>query len=355
MKQYDKVIGQQFGIICGKKNLVFIKTGRGGSIEGLDNKYINICRSLHERYGCSFVVSANPENSACDLQEEIKQIGEYVGDYNEIYFVGISNGASIGAEQCWKIDKIKNALLVNGPLMTNWHRIKDGAEKFSGEQMRFVYGDNDPSYRYIELIDSIKNDACSHSTFEGEGHNLSESSLEFELWLFLNEQMYTEAKFVISENNRTAFDAIRDAERKILDFEHRGQLLYVYGRKGSGKTHMLNALMNSSRHEGFRVQLDDAIDVGNEEDDVECYSQADMVMIDDINLLSDEAAKLEILKEAISLTGIADGFNSTDNNLVLILTSDDSPEETFKDNDLVVLIRKGKVIEITEGEIRERF
>ena len=39
MNKYDKVIGKQFGIIQGEKYLVFIKTGRGGSIEGFENKY----------------------------------------------------------------------------------------------------------------------------------------------------------------------------------------------------------------------------------------------------------------------------------------------------------------------------
>ena len=34
LNKYDKVIGKQFGIIQGEKYLVFIKTGKGGSIEG---------------------------------------------------------------------------------------------------------------------------------------------------------------------------------------------------------------------------------------------------------------------------------------------------------------------------------
>ena len=46
LKKYDIVIGKQFGIIKGEKNIVFIKTGRGGSIEGFKNKYLNICDFL---------------------------------------------------------------------------------------------------------------------------------------------------------------------------------------------------------------------------------------------------------------------------------------------------------------------
>ena len=187
MKQYDKVIEKQFGIIKGEKYLVFIKTGRGGSIEGFENKYLNICSFLFEKYGYTFVVSANPKDSACDLEEEIKCISKYIGDYKEIFFVGISNGASIGAAQCRKIEKIKDAILINAPLMINFHKIKEGAKKFRGNNMYFLYGEDDPSCRYIEILDSIKNTACKYKIIKGEGHDFSKESLIYELNYFLAE------------------------------------------------------------------------------------------------------------------------------------------------------------------------
>ncbi len=181
MKQYDKVIEKQFGIIKGERNIVFIKTGRGGTIEGFENKYLNICDFLFEKYGYTFVVSANPKDSVCDLEEEIKCISKYVGDYKEIFFVGISNGASIGAVQCGKIEKIKNAVLINAPLTINFHRIKEGAKKFRGDSMYFLYGEEDPSFRYIEILSSIKNTACKYKIIKGEGHDFSKESLISEL------------------------------------------------------------------------------------------------------------------------------------------------------------------------------
>ena len=187
MKQYDKVIEKQFGIIKGEKYLVFIKTGRGGSIEGFENNYLNICSFLFEKYGYTFVVSANPKDSACDLEEEIKCISKYIGDYKEIFFVGISNGASIGAAQCRKIEKIKNAILINAPLMINFHKIKEGAEKFRGNNMYFLYGEDDPSFCYIEILKSIKNTACKYKIIKGEGHDFSKESLIYELNYFLAE------------------------------------------------------------------------------------------------------------------------------------------------------------------------
>ena len=187
MKQYDKVIEKQFGIIKGEKYLVFIKTGRGGSIEGFENKYLNICSFLFEKYGYTFVASANPKDSACDLEEEIKCISKYIGDYKEIFFVGISNGASIGAAQCRKIEKIKNAILINAPLMINFHKIKEGAKKFRGNNMYFLYGEDDPSFRYIEILNCINNIACKYKIIQGEGHDFSKESLIYELNYFLAE------------------------------------------------------------------------------------------------------------------------------------------------------------------------
>ena len=179
MNKYDKVIGKQFGIIQGEKYLVFIKTGRGGSIEGFENKYLSICSFLFEKYGYTFVVSANPKDSVCDLEEEIKCIDTYVGDYKEIFFVGISNGAFIGAAQCRKIEKIKNAVLINAPLMINFHKIKEG-------NMYFLYGEEDPSFRYIEILNVIKNTACKYKIIKGEGHEFSKESLISELNYFFD-------------------------------------------------------------------------------------------------------------------------------------------------------------------------
>ena len=46
MKKYDIVIGKQFGIINGEKNIIFIKTGRGGTTR-LPSKYYEISDVLN--------------------------------------------------------------------------------------------------------------------------------------------------------------------------------------------------------------------------------------------------------------------------------------------------------------------
>ena len=51
--------------------------------------------------------------------------------------------------------------------------------------MYFLYGEDDPSCRYIEILDSIKNTACKYKIIKGEGHEFSKESLIFELNYFL--------------------------------------------------------------------------------------------------------------------------------------------------------------------------
>ena len=85
-----------------------------------------------------------------------------------------------------KIEKIKNAVLINAPLMINFHKIKEGAKKFRGNNMYFLYGEDDPSFRYIEILDSIKNTACKYKIIKGEGHDFSTESLISELNYFFD-------------------------------------------------------------------------------------------------------------------------------------------------------------------------
>ncbi len=185
MKRYNRIIDGQFGIICGRDTIIFIKTGKGGDIYGYDNKYLNIADMLHERYGYSCVVSANPVGSKAEISEELETFYQYISEAREIFYVGISNGALAGAQQCWKSRLITKALLINGPLMINWPQTREGAEKFRGKDMHFVYGERDPSARYAGLIDLIDNSVCRYSLLKDVGHQIDGDVLGEEIIKFI--------------------------------------------------------------------------------------------------------------------------------------------------------------------------
>ena len=185
--KFDKVISEQYGIMKGNGNLIFIKTGRGGTIYGYQNKYCRIASEFRDDFGCTVIVSANPENSECDLVTELNEILSSEGDFTEIYFIGVSNGALVGAQQGYRCKKIKAMLLVNGPLMINWHKARKGLEEFDGEKVQLVYGSLDPSYPYIELLDLIESEICDYVVLEGIDHNFTDNMEVFisNIWIFL--------------------------------------------------------------------------------------------------------------------------------------------------------------------------
>ena len=73
-KLFDVIINDQYGIVFGGKKLIFLKTGRGGSIYGHENKYVKLAKNISEQFGYSVVISAYSEKSVCMLKEELNLI-----------------------------------------------------------------------------------------------------------------------------------------------------------------------------------------------------------------------------------------------------------------------------------------
>lgn len=171
--EFDKILKDKYGIIFGNKKLIFIKTGRGGSCYGHNNKYLNFANKISKLYGYSVVISSYPAESICNLQEEFEEIKSYIADYEDVYFIGISAGALLGAQQGYLNDKITRMLLVNGPLMINWPKTKRGIERFQGESVEMIYGTKDPSYRYYEILNCINSDKFMCAAIEKADHNFA--------------------------------------------------------------------------------------------------------------------------------------------------------------------------------------
>ncbi len=173
-EKFDNMIENYFGIKLGENALVFIKTGRGGTISGYHNKYLKLANQIHDKYGFAVVVSANPLEYDCDLASEIEYIFRNIAYFDQIYFMGVSNGALIGAQQCWRISEIKRMLLINGPLMINLHKTIAGLKKLAVDDVCIVYGDKDPSYQYIQLLETENIPNTRIITIPGADHNFSE-------------------------------------------------------------------------------------------------------------------------------------------------------------------------------------
>ena len=67
--------------------------------------------------------------------------------------------------------KIKRMLLISPPIFLNWHKLRDGMKLFIGEKATFVYGELDPSSKYIEMLNLIGNERVNWKIIKGTDHD----------------------------------------------------------------------------------------------------------------------------------------------------------------------------------------
>ena len=180
--KFDDIAIIDYGIVEGNDTIVFIKAGQNGSLYGYQNKYIKMAKKKKQKYGCSVICSSNPFDGNNPLDNAMEVIEDYSNKFDDykIYYLGYSNGALIGAWFGIKYPKIKRMALINGPLMYNLHKTKEGALSFKGESINFIYGEYDQSTPYIELLKSIENDKIKVFVEEGQDHHFSKSEEEFQ-------------------------------------------------------------------------------------------------------------------------------------------------------------------------------
>ena len=180
---YDEIVthdtGIEYGIIKGNNRVLYIKVGNGGSIYGYNNKYLEIANDANEKIECTVVVASNPVNirEHDNIKNDMEFINKYMNyDITEIFAFGHSNGGVILSNYSFEYELIKRVLIINAPLNINWHKIKEGLSN-SKAKVTCIYGTNDPSYRYIELLKRIKN--IEIVEVENADHNFSNHYNEF--------------------------------------------------------------------------------------------------------------------------------------------------------------------------------
>lgn len=93
--------------------------------------------------------------------------------------MGHYNGGLIGAWFGTQYKQIKRLLLINTPLMYNWHITRDGIKQFDKEKLTLVFGEFDQSIKYTELLTPLLNDKIKLEITKGEDHNFSKDMEDF--------------------------------------------------------------------------------------------------------------------------------------------------------------------------------
>ena len=117
-----------YGVINGNDKIVFIKSGLGGNHFGYENKYLKIAIRLKDQCGCSVIVASNPNDSIKHIDTDKQIIEHYILKNNicspDLFFFGHSNGGIKGLELANEGIEFKRMILVNMPLMINFHKAK---------------------------------------------------------------------------------------------------------------------------------------------------------------------------------------------------------------------------------------
>ena len=177
---FDLIINNQIAIVKGSTTLLFIKGGSGSTYYGYNNKYLDIARTINEKYGLTVAVSSNMLFSLIDLKAEFQSVFTAMNTHYQVLFAGVSSGAVAAIEQSPDIYDLQKLLLINPPFTISLPKVKKSLEAKKDATFNFVFGANDPTYRFLPLLDNVKSQSTINlKIVEGADHNFKGMESEF--------------------------------------------------------------------------------------------------------------------------------------------------------------------------------
>lgn len=169
-----------YGFVFGgdRQKILLIKAGQGGSIYGYRNKYLKLACEMRELCGFSVVCASTPSSDISQMAQfaEVVKSEFEIGGHTQIYFMGMSMGASIGCIGRSLFPEISRFLLVNPPLMINTTRICRSAKAFDGDMMTFDFGSLDPSAHLAGLLKLHERENVRVAIIPGQDHHFSKNN-----------------------------------------------------------------------------------------------------------------------------------------------------------------------------------
>lgn len=163
----------EYGIVEGNAAIVLIKSGRGGTARGEEDKYVRMARRLSFTHGCSVICSPNPADCAT-YEMDRRVIERYISQNGladfSLSLIGSSNGAYQNLFLAKQMPKTKAILCINMPLMINYHRTAALLEGMDRVEKTLVYGTRDPSCPYLRFLENRRLPACRFLRIDGADH-----------------------------------------------------------------------------------------------------------------------------------------------------------------------------------------
>lgn len=183
--EIDTEKGRQpyYGVVCGGERVVIIKAGAGGDHRGYGDKYIKMARLLNRLSGCTVISASDPEGSNF-LCTDVGFINWYLEGEGitptAMHYIGSSRGATLGLTEAARCFTFESMLLINPPLMLNYHKTRTSLAALPEKtRVSFVFGERDPSFKYIPFLKSSLKESHRVIEFPGADHTFSGLTDEF--------------------------------------------------------------------------------------------------------------------------------------------------------------------------------
>lgn len=157
---YDTVFtcdGIEYGLLRGGPATVFIKPGLGSDPRGFGDKYPRMACRLRDGGGCTVMVASNPHDGKSHAEADARALSLCLEEQGiktpELCFFGNSNGCIKGLELASRGVSFRRMVLVNMPLMINFHRTKGYLAAIPHTSILAVYGALDPSISYVPFLE----------------------------------------------------------------------------------------------------------------------------------------------------------------------------------------------------------
>ena len=171
----------EYTIFFGNENIVFIKTGAGGSVRGYENKYLKMARRVHLRIGATVICASNPDVKHETFDErKIRWVAsELRFEKFNLYLWGTSDGAYQNLSLAKRFPETAKWIGVNSSFIT----VADFEEKLQdlpNVKKILVYGTKDDEYDIVFPVLTTKEEENLKILFiQGADHRFSDMLPEF--------------------------------------------------------------------------------------------------------------------------------------------------------------------------------
>ena len=160
--RFDQIIepepGIEYGVFKGWQNygpVFFIKMPSGENFHKQGNKYYRMSKELSKRTHCT-VICAENHTDEISKKYDIEVIRQYLesfeGKVQPCRVIGIGDGAKICLSWLCHNTDVEKMLLVNVPISYELGETVEILNAVDKKNIKFVYGDGDPSYRFTPLL-----------------------------------------------------------------------------------------------------------------------------------------------------------------------------------------------------------